>query len=73
MLLVNKEAYDLFFQDVTTRGNYYPDKNMATAAVCPAVNFLRLGADNTDLEPTSVSACYKHQQGWTREGRGPDQ
>jgi hypothetical protein len=24
----------LTFQDVTTRGNYYPDKSMATAAVC---------------------------------------
>jgi len=23
----------LTFQDVTTRGNYYPDKSMATAAV----------------------------------------
>ena len=25
----------LTFEDVTTRGNYYPDKSMATAAVSP--------------------------------------
>lgn len=26
----------LCVKDVTTRGNYYPDKSMATAAVSPA-------------------------------------
>ena len=58
------------FQDVTTRGNYYPDKNMATAAVGLAVHFSWLGADNPDLEPSPVSTCDEHQQGWTRKSCG---
>jgi hypothetical protein len=31
----------LTFEDVTTRGNYYPDKSMATAAVSKLFRFKR--------------------------------
>jgi hypothetical protein len=32
-LFTQEGSLSMNFQDVTTRGNYYPDKSMATAAV----------------------------------------
>lgn len=37
------------FQDVTTRGSYYPDKSLATAAVC--VHILMGGLSNSGQNP----------------------
>lgn len=59
------------YEDVTTRGNYYPDKAMATAAVSispfgpsPAM----LTNYPLHLEPTALLAYYQYHEGWSREG-----
>ena len=45
-LTVLLELLMLTFEDVTTRGNYYPDKSMATAAVS-FLSFLKIEANES--------------------------
>lgn len=60
----------LTFEDVTTRGNYYPDKSMATAAVSPS--FPAWEALLTYTESTSLPPRYEHQQTRARTSRSED-
>ena len=53
-----------FLQDVTTRGSYYPDKNMATAAVSDGRQVILLSRYLTlYLEPPSLPPCHQHHEG----------
>jgi hypothetical protein len=53
----------LTFEDVTTRGNYYPDKSMATAAVSYSV-WPQILADGR-IESASLPPRYEHDQART--------
>ena len=57
-LTFDYRAFMLTFEDVTTRGNYYPDKSMATAAVSQPLLSGEL-ADGT-TESSALSPCYEH-------------
>jgi hypothetical protein len=50
----------LTFEDVTTRGNYYPDKSMATAAV----SLFLLSRQSADewTESSALPPRYEHKQ-----------
>jgi hypothetical protein len=50
----------LTFEDVTTRGNYYPDKSMATAAVSQL--FLSRGPADKRTESSALPPRYEHDQ-----------
>lgn len=56
-------------EDVTTRGNYYPDKSMATAAVSrlPRIT-ASIHADVVSLEPPALPTRHQHHKRWPREG-----
>lgn len=53
----------LTFQDVTTRGNYYPDKSMATAAVSTIPLLLKVAANDIQNPP-----LYLHVTSTTKQG-----
>ena len=51
----------LTFEDVTTRGSYYPDKSMATAAVSLS-SFWDGNVLIEDVESTSLPSCHEYDQ-----------
>lgn len=66
--LLNSLSYNLTltFEDVTTRGNYYPDKSMATAAVSHRCA-IEAGARLICTEPATIPARHESDQSWFRE------
>lgn len=62
----------LTFEDVTTRGNYYPDKSMATAAVGRLLKH-NLYFTYMHLESTPLPTRHEHDQARTRASRSKDQ
>ena len=56
-------------KDVTTRGNYYPDKSMATPSVSSANIFVLERLTEPGLGATIVPPCYKHKQRRFRKSR----
>jgi hypothetical protein len=59
----------LTFEDVTTRGNYYPDKSMATAAVSQP--FLARELADEEIESSALPPCYEYDQEGPRAS-GPE-
>ena len=53
----------LTFEDVTTRGNYYPDKSMATAAVSRLYVYTLTFTDESQNPP-----LYLHVTSTTKKG-----
>jgi hypothetical protein len=60
----------LTFEDVTTRGNYYPDKSMATAAV--SQRFLKAERADKWTESSTLPPRHEHNQERPRAGSPED-
>ena len=61
----------LTLEDVTTRGEYYPDKSMATAAVCGFdALFKVLLLLSKITESTALPTYHKHHQNRSRKSCG---
>lgn len=61
-------------KDVTTRGNYYPDKAMATAAVSEkARDRYTRHVPNHVVEPAALPTRHQHEQRRTRKSSPEDQ
>jgi hypothetical protein len=69
LTIVEQPAYTC--QDVTTRGEYYPDKNMATAAVGSTATIAKVLLTSRP-EPPALSSCHQHVQGRLRQGYSDD-
>jgi hypothetical protein len=61
----------LTFEDVTTRGNYYPDKSMATAAVSILFSFKTLVTDMIAESP-AVPPHHEYHEERPRAGSHQD-